>query len=62
MRKILMSKPGEFVTVKRTDFVRGVAVKMLADVINKAKKPEKADSEVSVSNDPTQSWATKEKL
>lgn len=30
MRKILMSKPGEFVLEMRIDFIRGAAVKMVA--------------------------------
>lgn len=33
MRKILMSKPGEFDVETRVDFLRGAAMKMLAGII-----------------------------
>jgi len=38
MRKILMSRPGEFVIKSRSDFVRGAAVRMLASAISRSER------------------------
>ncbi|WP_182911197.1 hypothetical protein [Pseudoalteromonas gelatinilytica] len=44
MRQILMSKPGEFHYENEGDQSRGVAVKMLAKVIQRTKKNEDTDA------------------
>lgn len=44
MRQILMSKPGEFNYENEGDQSRGVAVKMLAKVIQRAKENQSTES------------------
>lgn len=48
MRKILMSKPGEFAVEMKTDFLRGAAVKKLAGMINR--RPQETNEQPLVIN------------
>lgn len=43
MRKILMSRPGEFVVKSKSDFVRGAAVRMLASAISRSERQSNTD-------------------
>lgn len=43
MRKILMSRPGEFVVKSKSDFVRGAAVRMLASAISRSERQNNTD-------------------
>lgn len=44
MRQILMSKPGEFPLISKTDYLRGAAIKMLAGIIKKSTDPQAAEA------------------
>lgn len=43
MRKILMSRPGEFIIKSKSDFVRGAAVRMLASAISRSERNSNTD-------------------
>lgn len=51
MRKILMSKPGEFEFQIRMDFLRGAAVKMVAETMRNSSERQTEEKKVIVSND-----------